>query len=79
MIDVLRTLTAELDECIALLRPHYPDENDEQLCARAMYWRPKRYEIGRWPSSAEIEEHKAKKAKEEAAAAAAKAAAKQAA
>jgi hypothetical protein len=81
-IDVLESLNAELDECAALLRPHYPDENDEQLRARAMYWRPKRHETGRWPSSQEIEEYKAEKAAEKAPAekpAAAKAAAEQAA
>jgi hypothetical protein len=67
-IDVLKTLHAELDECAALLRPHYADESDDELRFLATYWRPKRYETGRWPSSEEIEGHKAQKAKERAAA-----------
>jgi hypothetical protein len=68
MVDSFVSLSAEMAECAGLLRPHYPDENDEQLLARAMYWHPKRCKAGRWPSDQEIEEYKAQKAAERAAA-----------
>jgi hypothetical protein len=55
MIDVLGTLKAELDECVTLLRPHYPDEPDEALRHRAVWWRGFRYLNGRWPTDQEIE------------------------
>jgi hypothetical protein len=60
MHDILETMRAELDEGVALLRPHYPDDDDDALCDRAMYWRPWRYSRGRWPSVEEIEAKKAK-------------------
>jgi hypothetical protein len=63
MIDILETLKAELDEGVAHLRPHYPDETDECLRDRAMWWRPGRYEKGRWPTDKEIETQKAKEAR----------------
>jgi hypothetical protein len=59
-------MNSELDECVALLRPHYPDEDDKQLRSHAMYWRPQRYETGRWPSHQEIELYKARRAAEKA-------------
>jgi hypothetical protein len=67
-IDTLKSLNAELDECAALLRPHYPDENDEQLRTHAMGWHRQRCKDGRWPSSKEIEDYKAEKAAEKVAA-----------
>jgi hypothetical protein len=59
MIDSLKSLNAELDECVALLRPYYVGENDKQLRARAMCWHSKRCKDGRWPSSQEFEAQKA--------------------
>jgi hypothetical protein len=58
--NILETLQAELDECVALLRPHYPNEDDNALRERAVRLRPERYEKGRWPSAEEIEADKAK-------------------
>jgi hypothetical protein len=72
-INGLESMAAELDEGVALLQPHYPNESGKQLRVRAMYWRPKRYAIGRWPTVKEIKADKiqeaAKKAAEELAAA----------
>jgi hypothetical protein len=67
MIDALETLKAELDEGVALLRPHYPEETDVQLRDHALYLRSERYARGRWPSDDEIMERKAKAADEAAA------------
>ena len=57
--DILETMEAELDECVALLRPHYPEEKNEQLRNRATGMRQERYARGRWPSDNEIAEMKA--------------------
>jgi hypothetical protein len=54
-MDSLETLKAEMDECVALLRPHYPDDTEERLYERAMCMRPQRYATGRWPTDDEIE------------------------
>jgi hypothetical protein len=67
-IDVLKTMLAELDECAALLRPHYTDESDDELRFLAMYWRPERYKNGCWPSDLEIRGYKARAAEKRAAA-----------
>jgi hypothetical protein len=66
-IDVLETLKAELDWCVALLRPHYPEEDDAQLRDRAIDLRAECYARGRWPSDNEIVARKAKAAEEGAA------------
>jgi hypothetical protein len=58
--DILETMRAELDEGAALLRPHYPNADDDSLRQHAEYWRPWRYKMGRWPSAEEIETAKAK-------------------
>jgi hypothetical protein len=63
-IDVLETLKAELDWCVALLRPHYPEEDDAQLRDRAIDLRAECYARGRWPSDDEIVTRKAKAAEE---------------
>jgi hypothetical protein len=72
MNDLLQTLSADLDECVELLRSHYPDECDEALRGRAAQdWRAAYYSKGRWPTDQEIEAKKAKEAEEAAAAASA--------
>jgi hypothetical protein len=75
MIDVLEIIKDELDECVALLRPHYPADDDDTLRERAVGWRQSRYAKGRWPTDEEIETRKAKEAAEKAKEAAARAAA----
>jgi hypothetical protein len=54
----LETLRAELEECVELLRPHYPNETDERLHDRAISMRAERYATGRWPTDEEIEAQK---------------------
>jgi hypothetical protein len=66
----LETMAAEIDECVELLRPHYPDADEEALRNHARCLRSERYERGHWPSAKEIA---AAKAVEDAAAALAKA------
>lgn len=58
--DILETMKAEVDECVALLRPHYPDQTEEWLHDCAMRMRPKAYAEGRWPTDEEIAVKKAK-------------------
>jgi len=47
-------MEAELDEGVEILRPYYPDADDEHLRSRAAHWRHFRYEKGRWPTDQEI-------------------------
>jgi hypothetical protein len=54
MTDVLETMNAEIDECVELLRPHYPAATDEELHNRAEAMRAMRYQCGQWPSAKEI-------------------------
>lgn len=59
-IDFLRVMQAELDEGVQLLRPHYPEASNSELCSRAaslLRWQ--RYAQGRWPTAEEIEAEKA--------------------
>jgi hypothetical protein len=58
--DVLATMAAEIDECVGLLRPHYPEALENQLRAIAMDMRAERYQVGHWPSDEEIAEAKGK-------------------
>jgi hypothetical protein len=71
MIDPFKTLLAEIEYGISILRPHYPDADDDWLEKRAMAMRPKRYATGRWPTDEELA---AAKVEEEEAAARAEAA-----
>jgi hypothetical protein len=76
MIDSLETMKAELRHLVQLLRPHYPEEPDDELYALAMDIRPEAYAKGRSPTDKEIEQRKpavvaAKKRRAEKAAAAA--------
>ena len=50
----LTAMKADVEECAALLRPHYPEASDEELHRRAACMRSRRYETGRWPSEADI-------------------------
>jgi hypothetical protein len=73
MIDSFETMKAERTHLVQFLRPHYPEEPDDELYARAMGMRAEGYAKGRWPTSEEIEQRKAaaaaaKKRAEEAAA-----------
>jgi hypothetical protein len=52
--DILETMANEIAEAVALLRPHYPNEDEDQLRRRAEVMHPRRYERGRWPSSDEL-------------------------
>jgi hypothetical protein len=52
--DVLATMKAEIEECVALLRRHFPTENAQQLRCRAMDLRAERYQTGRWPTDKEL-------------------------
>jgi hypothetical protein len=71
MIDSLETMKAELRHLVQLLRPHYPEEPDDELIAIAMDMRPEAYAKGRLPTNKEIKAV-AKKRAEMAAARAAK-------
>jgi hypothetical protein len=42
-MDPVATMKAELAEGVALLRPHYPDDTEAELLARAQAERPRRY------------------------------------
>jgi hypothetical protein len=54
IIDPVKTMLAEIEYGVSILRPHYPDANDDWLEWRAMAIRPKAYQVGRWPSDEEI-------------------------
>jgi hypothetical protein len=54
MIDTLETLKAELDEGVALLRPHYSEKTEVALRDHAAFSRYERYARGCWPSDDEI-------------------------
>jgi hypothetical protein len=71
MTDALEIMKAELDDGVALLRPHYPEETEVALRDHAAVLRYERYARGCWPSDDEII---ARKAAAEKAAAEAKAA-----
>ena len=58
MTDPLKTMLAEIDYGISILRPHYPDEDDASLKERAMAMRPKCYQTGRWPTDEELADQK---------------------
>jgi hypothetical protein len=47
-------MRAEIEECVALLRPHYPEASDKELRRRAECMRSRRYELGKWPDDADI-------------------------
>jgi hypothetical protein len=59
MIDSLETMKAELRHLVQLLRPHYPEETDDELTALAMDMRPKVYAKGCLPTDEEIKRRKA--------------------
>jgi hypothetical protein len=67
MTDILKTMLAELDEAIELMRPHFPDDSEDALFARAASKRRERYAKGRWPDFAEVAKEEAEMAKKEAA------------
>src|ERR1700745_1142955 len=48
-IDVLGTLLDEITEAVELMRPHFPNGDDDALRHRAMALRAKRYQGGHWP------------------------------
>jgi hypothetical protein len=54
MIDILKTMHAELAEAVESMRPHFPDDSKDALLARAEAWRQFRYETGRWPDWAVV-------------------------
>jgi hypothetical protein len=58
--DILETMKAELAEGAELLRQHYPDEDEQQLLAHALYWRKWHYQHGRRPTDQEIIDMKTK-------------------
>ena len=54
MIDSLENMKAELEHLVQLVRPHYPEESDDELIAIAMDMRPQVYAKGRLPTDEEI-------------------------
>ncbi len=58
-INVLATLADEIAEAIELQRPHFPNDDDDTLRARAKAWRQVRYANGRWPDFARVAEAEA--------------------
>ena len=62
--DILETMRA-LAEAVELMRPHFPEDSEDELLARAEYWRQDRYQEGRWTDFAEVaKEEEAKAAKQ---------------
>jgi hypothetical protein len=55
-----RALLEEIEEGVALLRPNYPDETEDELWRRAAALLNVRYALGHWPSEAEVAEHEKK-------------------
>jgi hypothetical protein len=53
-IDVLATMLDEIAEAIELQRPHFPNDDDDALRARAEAWRSRRYAAGHWSDFAEV-------------------------
>jgi hypothetical protein len=53
---ILSSLNAEIEECVARLRPHLPEATDVELYQRALSMRARRYETGRWPTETELAE-----------------------
>jgi hypothetical protein len=64
-IDVFQTILAEIAEAVELMRPHFPNDDDDALRDRALACRAERYQTGHWPDFNEM-------AKDEVAAAAAR-------
>jgi hypothetical protein len=54
MKDILETMRAELDEAIELMRPRFPNDDEDTLRIRAETWRPYRYRKGHWPDFGEV-------------------------
>jgi hypothetical protein len=55
-LDPVATMQAELAYGVALLRPHFPDDDDDTLLARVKAGRQRRYACGRWPTDEELAE-----------------------
>jgi hypothetical protein len=53
-IDTVASMQAELAEAIGLLRPHYPNASDRELCLMADALRDRRWRMGRWPTEDEL-------------------------
>jgi hypothetical protein len=53
-INVLTTIVDELAEAVALMRPHFPNDDEYTLRSRAMALRAERYRIGHWPDFQEL-------------------------
>jgi hypothetical protein len=53
-IDTFQTVLDEIAEAIELQRPHFPDDDEDNLRRRAEAWRPERYDTGRWPDWGDI-------------------------
>jgi hypothetical protein len=51
---IITSLRAQVEECVALLRPHYPEASDEELHRRAACMRSRRHADGHWPSDTDI-------------------------
>jgi hypothetical protein len=64
-VDVLETIKAEMIEGGELLRPHYPDDDEEQLSERVMSLLRDKYARGRWPTDEEIKIMKAQDTQEQ--------------
>jgi hypothetical protein len=54
MIDTLKTMRAELAEAVELMRPHFPEDGEQDLLARAEHWRMDRYQTSSWPDWAVV-------------------------
>ena len=54
MTDIIETMRAEIDEAVELMRPHFPNDSDADLIARAQCWRWRLYKEGHWPDFAEM-------------------------
>jgi hypothetical protein len=48
-IDVLATLLAEIAEAVELMSPHFSNEEEDALRARAQACLRERYALGHWP------------------------------
>ena len=46
--NILDTLLDEIAEAVELMRPHFPDDDDDTLRDRALARRAERYQTGHW-------------------------------
>jgi hypothetical protein len=53
-IDTFATLLDEITEAVELMRPHFPNDDEDTLRGRAMALRAERYRTGHWPDFEEM-------------------------